>query len=511
MANMAETDWHSKNRAIITSFGIVGLHGNKNVSFNSSYLPSILIAKNGSGKTTLLGAMNAILTEHYVRLLSIDFDHIYMTLVDIEEPILFYKSDVEEAFSTPTDAEFLQNSARFGVSPSALLRFIVEDFISIDESVTHENSTYNSILRSFDYRRVRLHKFIEDARGKIFQRSLNFYRSYQIVREAVADYDILYLPTYRRVELALRDDKPSQKMQRKKPQFEIAENSLFTGEIQFGLADITERLSELNEQIAFTSNSEYRRISAAIINDFLDGTFDRHVPTAQDIPTREDLRVMFSRVESSANRHYGPNYPVNIPNIEKLYGGGTEDFKDKFLNYFLTQLNRVINSTKIVEGRAEQFVAVCNSYFSLEDESTMLGGGYEVKSADSKYMELDRKNLSVGIYSGSNNKPIRLNSLSSGEKQMVSLFAKLFLYEKKKIVLIDEPELSLSLEWQRKILVDVVRSPLCSQMIAITHSPFVFDNELDPFAGSLKTSQAEIIAEDLDLFQDDESFEISVF
>ncbi|RIY84204.1 hypothetical protein AXW95_22055 [Pseudomonas aeruginosa] len=78
-----------------------------------------------------------------------------------------------------------------------------------------------------------------------------------------------------------------------------------------------------------------------------------------------------------------------------------------------------------------------------------------------------------------------MDSLSSGEKQMISLFARLYLYPKKKIFLIDEPELSLSLDWQSKILVDAMNAPSCVQIIAITHSPFVFDNALEPFAKAI--------------------------
>ena len=68
---------------------------------------------------------------------------------------------------------------------------------------------------------------------------------------------------------------------------------------------------------------------------------------------------------------------------------------------------------------------------------------------------------------------------------MISLFAKLYLYDGAKIVLIDEPELSLSIDWQRKILLDVIGAPTCTQLIAITHSPFVFDNDLEPYARGL--------------------------
>ena len=108
-----------------------------------------------------------------------------------------------------------------------------------------------------------------------------------------------------------------------------------------------------------------------------------------------------------------------------------------------------------------------------------------LKSIDQKIMRMDRKDLSVYVESIPGRKQINLDALSSGEKQMISLFAKLYLYPKRKLVLIDEPELSLSIDWQRGILVDVLLSPKCEQVIAITHSPFVFDNALEPFARSL--------------------------
>nr|WP_228297617.1 AAA family ATPase [Raoultella ornithinolytica] len=77
------------------------------------------------------------------------------------------------------------------------------------------------------------------------------------------------------------------------------------------------------------------------------------------------------------------------------------------------------------------------------------------------------------------NNPIGLEDLSSGEKQIISLMAHIYLDDtKKKIILIDEPELSLSIEWQEHVLVDIVNSPSVVQMLAITHSPFVFNNEL---------------------------------
>jgi AAA domain, putative AbiEii toxin, Type IV TA system len=81
---------------------------------------------------------------------------------------------------------------------------------------------------------------------------------------------------------------------------------------------------------------------------------------------------------------------------------------------------------------------------------------------------------------------IRLSDLSSGEKQIVSLFSHLYLSgQSRYFVLIDEPELSLSVPWQKRFLVDIKKGDFCSGLIAVTHSPFIYDNELKAYAHSL--------------------------
>ena len=79
-----------------------------------------------------------------------------------------------------------------------------------------------------------------------------------------------------------------------------------------------------------------------------------------------------------------------------------------------------------------------------------------------------------------------MESLSSGEKQIISIFSKLYLEIKKScVILIDEPELSISMEWQRTLLPDILNSPKCLFLMAATHSPFIFDNALDIYAVAL--------------------------
>ena len=94
-------------------------------------------------------------------------------------------------------------------------------------------------------------------------------------------------------------------------------------------------------------------------------------------------------------------------------------------------------------------------------------------------------------------KYLALSKLSSGEKQIISIFSKIYLSESDRrfIVLFDEPELSLSMLWQRQLLPDIINFNKCDFLLAVTHSPFIFDNELDQYAVGLNeyvTSMREV-------------------
>ena len=99
----------------------------------------------------------------------------------------------------------------------------------------------------------------------------------------------------------------------------------------------------------------------------------------------------------------------------------------------------------------------------------------------------DESNISIYIKSKITEEKIDLKNLSSGEKQIISIFSRIYLSseEKRFLVLFDEPELSLSMLWQKELLPDIVNSNKCNFLLAVTHSPFIFDNELDRYAVGL--------------------------
>lgn len=87
------------------------------------------------------------------------------------------------------------------------------------------------------------------------------------------------------------------------------------------------------------------------------------------------------------------------------------------------------------------------------------------------------KDKQVVLKESSNNIEIDITSLSSGEKQLFILLAEALLQKGVNYLFIaDEPELSLHIDWQRKILAELLNLNPNSQIIVATHSPEIAGN-----------------------------------
>jgi len=77
----------------------------------------------------------------------------------------------------------------------------------------------------------------------------------------------------------------------------------------------------------------------------------------------------------------------------------------------------------------------------------------------------------------SNNQVLPIAALSSGEKQILLLLLRVFLLEERpSVILIDEPENSLDIEWQYMLIDALVKLNPNAQYFITTHSPSIFGN-----------------------------------
>jgi predicted ATPase len=482
----------ASSASLIKAFSIHGLYGYRTISMESPFSATIMIARNGAGKTTLINALYAVLKGQFSRLQGLDFSEIRCQLAMLDDEIVIRRSDIDLYFGLPLEGELAKQARRIEQDPQALLQFVTEEYwaLSGDYRALRDHPVYTALERSMGYRPDEVRKQVERL-NKDTHGDYNYLNELRLkIQAAMATYDIIYLPTYRRIELPLvGDPKDSAIKRRKASLFKQPSTSLLAGDIHFGLSDISEHLSDLNQRILFESNNGYRKISADIISEMIANDLDGAIKE-EAIPKPEELNLFLSRLKES-NRRDSFLDDINVPDIDLTFAASAKQNQSgKFLRYFLGKLNTVVQATRDVELQVQDFIDNCNKYLASQDLSASIGGDNSAAPSpptpDDKVLRLNKKNLSVHAESLIGKRPISLNALSSGEKQMVSLFAKLYLYEKQKIVLIDEPEISLSIGWQRQILVDVLSAPRCKQVVAITHSPFVFDNVLDSFARSLQ-------------------------
>lgn len=470
--------------SIIEHFRIEGLFGYRTISLDATRHASILIAQNGSGKTTLMSVLNSVLTKSFGRLRHLQFDRLVLKLREIDE--ISVSSESFHHLTRMHESEKIQSYAQaVGVNSEVLAVFLLDEFPGLSDEDLIEHPTFNKITPSLGYSYRKTQRQLQDMYEAMFHELPELSQLLISINSALSEYEVLYLPTYRRLELSLASDK-SRRRRNQRPSLKLDEETIHSGKVEFGLSDIQAQLRSLNDEISHKSNTGYRDLTARVLNDLLENKLDDHLPLAMRKPSKDDLEIFFERLQDS--RRIGPYSSVTIPNLEKLYETSTDDSRSNvFLEYFLDQLTDVIETTRHIEQSVDQFVSTCNRYLGRLDQLEGYGSDfYEHDFADdSKNLHLNRSTLSVSVRMTSTQRPIPLDALSSGEKQMVSMFAKMYLYPKKKLVLIDEPELSLSIDWQRSLLPDIISSPNCAQLIAITHSPFVFDNELEPLASSL--------------------------
>ena len=72
---------------------------------------------------------------------------------------------------------------------------------------------------------------------------------------------------------------------------------------------------------------------------------------------------------------------------------------------------------------------------------------------------------------------IDYDDLSSGEKKLIILFT-ISIFSENMIILLDEPETSLSVVWQKELINDLEKSSNYKNLIVCTQSPFIVDDDM---------------------------------
>ncbi|WPY97638.1 AAA family ATPase [Christiangramia sp. OXR-203] len=455
----------------IKSIKISKLFGDKNYNIKLKDNKLILVAENGAGKTTIVNIIYYFISRQWTKLLKYDFKSVEVKFSG--NSIKLERSEID-IINSDKISRLLRR-----YSPSVKERFY-ELLRNYDISELAGNYTKLEYLA--DELRlpksliIEISRYAEREQINLFESKL---REKEQLLTSLMDTQILYLPTYRRIEQDLNDILPDLKEELssyRKRKLRYVRNEPDIGYVElveFGMEDVVEKVNRKLSDLKEDFNSKLKtNLTGGYLRDVINKNYSKITYNQIESLTPNSLRRIFDRIDEDVlSKNEKEKLYIFISDLRK--GKTIEKEENKILAYFIFKLSAIYSELEKNEKEITQFIQVCNEY------STNKIFLYDYVNFQILIRPLKQGDVLF-------NKPIEFKNLSSGEKQIVSLFSHIYLSNLENyIIIIDEPELSLSVTWQKRFLADIAKNEKCLGLISVTHSPFIFQNELENYARGL--------------------------
>jgi len=451
---------NNMNSTNLKHFKIQGLFDRYNVALHFDKEVNIFIGENGLGKTTILNCLYYVLEKKFMQLEEVEFDSIEIRFRNSRSAHQFTKADLI-AFNRKS------KGSRAYFNDELVREFLYELNISLHDFISFPAEIRDSYMRQYAHIQGIP---VSILRNHVARSASNLDSSKADVGDATKVQKlsgaidnnikerIIYLPTYRRIE----NDFSS---------LNIRTNETNNAEmlIRFGMADVQISIDTILNNIRALAMQGFNKMTGLLLRQYADGGNNAHTydPIDADV-AKLVLNRLGAEVEEATKREI-----IRLIESQAIYS-----YEYIHLLNLLHKLVANYDQQKHYDDCINGFVDTCNKY--LRD----------------KQFYYDPSNLTLEVILDAvaeNGHTVKLTQLSSGEKQIVSLFSKLYLEGKEKsIVIIDEPELSLSIKWQQMLLPDIMRSGNCRFLLTVTHSPFIFENEFDMDAQEMRAHMQRI-------------------
>ncbi|NYJ12505.1 ABC-type transport system involved in cytochrome c biogenesis ATPase subunit [Rhizobium leguminosarum] len=442
--------------ANFSEFQIKGLRGGKTVSARLMDNTLILVGENGSGKTTFLRMLFYFLSGRWSNLAEFDFETIVAKVNN--RNFMVSHDDVISMTSLLVDQRMLNRLPP--VQRRRVNELVDQGRFSDAEALATAYGSHLGIVTP-----PRQTELFKDRDRKV--------EAILALQEEVANTlqaQILYLPTYRRIERELSsiiqgydpDDRRGPPIAR---QQEDARD--YVELVEFGMNDVKKSINRTLEEIRDFQLLGATRLSLSYLGDVVSQSYksvDRHeIENSSD----ESIDSILNRIDNTILSDQHKRQLREVVRSAKTTSNVPSEHEQIIYHYF-SKLIRFQRELQIRERSISNFCDLCSTYIV------------------DKIFTYSTREFTFKITSKREGVDVPLSELSSGEKQIVSLFSHLYLSGRQKyFVLIDEPELSLSVPWQRRFLVDIHQASFCAGLVAVTHSPFIYDNDLRKHAHAL--------------------------
>jgi predicted ATPase len=447
--------------AKITRFEIIKLHGFRSFDLKIKNNTLILVGENGAGKTTVLNLFFYLLSGQWSSIAKYQFETLAIT-IDSKRYTLNY-TDIERSLHK-IDQRLLRklppNVRRriYDIMESPEPRLISGEI----EMLSHQYDIPLSYLVS----QLNLFEHADKKKTDALERVL-------IGIEESLKAQLLYLPTYRRIEQELSrifkglDER--ELAQRRHLANTRRHGNTFVELVEFGMKDVDSAVNEMLTKLDKFARENLVNLTSSYLGDIVEEQYQSveldRIKQAEPTTIDNILNRIPEPILSTKNKQHLKEI------IEQVKNRKAKDVHTQVICHYFTKLMAFHQELESREANIVSFCKACNDYMV------------------DKEFRYDTSNFTFTILSKSlenAEQEIQLQHLSSGEKQIVSLFSHLYLSGGKHyFVLIDEPELSLSVTWQRKFLSDIRNADFCVGLVAVTHSPFIYENDLLKYAHGL--------------------------
>lgn len=393
---------------------------------------NILYGENGCGKTTILNVLSSIISGKLYELFKYEFKNIILTYhnekknftgkIEIfyekndifkcyidDEIILMDISDLKYSFGDKSEREIQEYM--FEKYPRLKQVYYEFNCLYLPINRVNNNTLINDLDNLYNIRRNRIY---HDSKYFLYKKDFNLLK----VSEMIMNFYI----------------EANQKMERVNKEFR---NSLLKSLLSLDKPDLSNIFSILKEKNYLkVRKDKYLKILKE--NELLNAS------------SEEKYNNLFEDLDRMINRNHNESslsldFLFTIAEVSKM-------------DSIIKMADSLEKNQQIIFLPIENFCQTVNLFLennNNEKQISIINGKIIVKNVRS-------------------NKNIDLEYLSSGEKQIITFFAYLIFGIQRKqpaIIIVDEPELSLHLHWQRSFIDRVLSVNNGGQYIFATHSP----------------------------------------